>query len=230
MIKHSYKFSDKSLVYEKVRRSLTSYLIIFIPIALVIVLVLFLTLDSERISKKEQNSLLEFYKKTDNYIGSKDTVDIKASEIKILFNSVDRVYKGKLNEYGFIKAIEDYYSRISSISNDSISKRIYSFIENEKVIEPFSFLPSEQRRILTNLKGGIESGNINNLNFNFVELNSVLIHVNDQLQSEIRKNSWSIPLAIIGILVSLFFGITTRYYKNINIPTIERVDETKTKR
>lgn len=81
--------------------------------------------------------------------------------------------------------------------------------------EPFNRLKSEQRRILLNLQRAINNTNIETGLYNLNELNDILRIQNEKEYNLEKQNAWSIPLAIVGILISLFFGITS-FIKSIS--------------
>jgi hypothetical protein len=152
----------------------------------------------------------EFYSLVDNLIVSQDSTLINIETIRKIFNSLDRKSDGVLFKYGFINTLEDYsvYLINDTINrNDENFKLAVTLIESELKEEPFNQLPSEQRRVLLNLRNSILNLDKENGIFNLNELNDLLRIQNENYESVKRQNAWSIPLAIAGLILTLFFGI-----------------------
>lgn len=130
--------------------------------------------------------------------------------IKMLFNSLNRETNGALAMYGFANILEDYAIHIKSndkTDNGKTYKVLTDIIDDEKKQEPYSQLPSVQRRTLRNLEDAVKSNNAELASYNLNELNSILTLTNNENQELKRQNSWSIPLAIIGLIITLVFGL-----------------------
>lgn len=221
-MKKIYKFNPETLSYQEEERTFKDWIIIIFKFTVMIIsalsvwyLVGYITLISDNdVTKKKVNNKPAFYEQLNEYIITRDSMQLNLNEIKIIFNSLDRKYNGEYNNYGFINLLEDYYVQRILISNDTATQQVYNILINEKKIEPFSQLPSEQKGILTNLKRAIEEQDYANSNFNLMELNDLLKIQNDQLYRERKQNTWSIPLAISGIVLSVFFGILSVFYRD----------------
>jgi disulfide oxidoreductase YuzD len=165
-------------------------------------------------TKEKKNNILqyenEFFTTTNKLIDKSDSLSINIETIKKIFNSIDRKSNGLLFKYGFINVLEDYSVSLitdtAQINNDNLYF-IIELINDELRGEPFNNLKSEQRRILLNLQRAVKNSNIETGLYNLNELNDILRIQNEREYNLERQNAWSIPLAIIGILTSLVFGI-----------------------
>ena len=68
--------------------------------------------------------------------------------------------------------------------------------------------PSEERRLLKGLRDAIESnGNSEGANYFIDELSTVLSVRNGEYQRSHQTNKWSVPLAVIGLIFTIVFGL-----------------------
>ena len=58
-----------------------------------------------------------------------------------------------------------------------------------------------------NLQNALKTNDVKNGTYNLNELNDILRIQNDNEEQLEKQNAWSIPLAIIGIILTLIFGI-----------------------
>ena len=100
---------------------------------------------------------------------------------------------------------------ISNKNEFDISKYDYVvlLLKNELKQEPFSQLKTDQRRILKNLENSIIKKDSATAIYNLAELNDVLINTNNQINKLERENNWALPLGIVGLILTLLFGIMT---------------------
>jgi hypothetical protein len=152
----------------------------------------------------------DFYKTTNALIDQEDSLSININSIKKIFNSIDRKSNGKLFNYGFINVLEDYSVYLLTTETEKDNNNFYlivNLINEELKGEPFNQLKSEQKRILLNLQNSLKTQDVKNGMYNLNELNDVLRIQNENIEKLERQNAWSIPLAIIGVILTLLFGI-----------------------
>jgi len=152
----------------------------------------------------------DFFKTTNALIEQKDSLSININSIKKIFNSIDRKSNGKLFNYGFINVLEDYSVNLLTAETKKDNKNfnlIVNLINEELKGEPFNQLKSEQKRILLNLQNSLKTQDFKNGMYNLNEMNDVLRIQNENIEKLERQNAWSIPLAIIGVVLTLIFGI-----------------------
>lgn len=81
-------------------------------------------------------------------------------------------------------------------------------IESENKIKPFDSLPSEERRLLKGLKDSIvNNASLENTYYFIDELSTVLSIRNSEYEKSHQTNKWSVPLAVIGFLLTIIFGL-----------------------
>ena len=152
----------------------------------------------------------DFFKTTNALIKQNDSLSININSIRKIFNSIDRKSNGKLFNYGFVNVLEDYSVNLLTAKtkedNENFSL-IVNLINEELKGEPFNQLKPEQKRILLNLQNSLKTQDIKNGIYNLNELNDVLRIQNENIEKLEIQNAWSIPLAIIGVVLTLIFGI-----------------------
>ena len=154
----------------------------------------------------------EFNDLSDKYLIGKNIYSVNTSDLRIIFNSINRKSDGALLKYGYISTLEDYLVHITTDDNeknDKFYKFIFTALENEKKQEPYSNLPNEERRILVSLEASIKSHETQIALLNLSSLNDVLKMENEHREKIEKQNRWAIPLAIVGLIVTILFGIIT---------------------
>jgi hypothetical protein len=140
------------------------------------------------------------------------------STLKTVFNSIDRKTNGLLFKYGFINLLEDYYKyKIDSIkakNKTNHTQLILKTIKKELDQEPYTQLFPEQRRILTNLNNSITKGDSTFALASLQEMNDILRIENEHSKKLENQNAWSIPLSIVGSILTLVFGLLALSRKN----------------
>jgi Ca2+/Na+ antiporter len=189
--------------------------IVTILLYLIFIFVYFFYLKDKLHSTDNDNSNLEKYKIeyftiTNQLISQKDSSDVNIETLKFTFNSVNRKSDGKLMNYGFVNVLEDYL--VTLLNNpDKFKNGNYNYvvqlIKNEIKQEPFSQLPADQRRVLKNLESSVKIKDSVSAIYNLTELNDILINNNNQLKGLEKENNWSLPLGIVGLVVTILFGI-----------------------
>lgn len=180
------------------------------------------------------------YSKRENRIGNDnvyDKIDQKFSsglikdrdDIQLIINSVSRVEN---DVYSIAPVLEDYYthrlSKDSDIEEDELERRykiIKEILKEENKEKPFSGVPDEERRILISIKDALKNNDINAIDFNVDELNSVLTTRNKLLERSTKLNRWSVPLAILGVFFTILFGILSLSPNKIDYEKINSQNE-----
>ena len=97
---------------------------------------------------------------------------------------------------------EDDYEKISELN-----MKLKELINQENESAPFENLPEEERRLLKGLDDAIKHKDESSIQFHFDELNSVLSVRNAEHSRATKLNKWSVPLAIIGLTLTIIFGV-----------------------
>lgn len=152
----------------------------------------------------------EFNELADKYMAGKNVSYIDTNELRIIFNSINRKSDGALLKYGYISTLEDYLVHITTDNdkkNDKFYRSIFTALENEKKQEPYSNLPTEERRILVNLDASIRIHDAQTALSNLSSLNDVLRMSNEHREKIEKQNRWAIPFSIVGVILTILFGI-----------------------
>lgn len=135
-------------------------------------------------------------------------------DVLILLNSLSREFE---RDFSFAPIIEDYLSYLTGKDftkekdDDNLLQKNYSFlkqiIEKENEEKPFSNTPEEERRLLRAIDDSLKNSDTEAINYNLQELNSVISTRYRIYQKATRINKWSIPVALIGFILTIIFGI-----------------------
>ena len=88
-----------------------------------------------------------------------------------------------------------------------IKKKITDFIKENETTNPYTDLPDTERNIINDLNAFNKLGDQNSINRKLSELSSVIITRHEQQKKIEKLNKWSIPLAIIGMFLTIIFGV-----------------------
>ena len=88
-----------------------------------------------------------------------------------------------------------------------IKDKITNFIKENETTNPYADLPDTERNILNDLSAFNKLGDQNSINRKLGELSSVIIPRYEQQKKIENLNKWSIPLAIIGMVLTIIFGV-----------------------
>ena len=88
-----------------------------------------------------------------------------------------------------------------------IKEKITNFIKENETTNPYTDLPDTERSIINDLSAFNKLGDQNSINRKLSELSSVIITRHEQQKKIENLNKWSIPLAIIGMVLTIIFGI-----------------------
>lgn len=88
-----------------------------------------------------------------------------------------------------------------------IKNKITEFININETTSPFTDLPDTERNIINDLSSYNKLGDNTSIDRKINELSSVIITRHEQQKKIESLNKWSIPLAVIGMILTVFFGI-----------------------
>lgn len=89
----------------------------------------------------------------------------------------------------------------------AIKSKITEFIKQNETISPFADLPDTERNIINDISTYNRAGDKESVSRKINELSSVIITRHEQQKKIEAANKWSIPLAIIGLVLTVIFGI-----------------------
>ena len=96
---------------------------------------------------------------------------------------------------------------MGSAQINKIKQKISEFIATNESISPFADLPDTERNIINDLSSYNKLGDRKSIDRKINELSSVIITRYEQQKKIESLNRWSIPLAVIGAVLTIFFGI-----------------------
>ena len=88
----------------------------------------------------------------------------------------------------------------------NIKNKITEFIKSNEIISPFTDLPETERNIINDISSYNKSGDKESVVRKINELSSVIITRHEQQNKIENLNKWSIPLAVIGLILTVIFG------------------------
>ena len=131
------------------------------------------------------------------------------SDIEMLKSAIERK-AGTV--YSLAPLLEDYLVHLGERGSQEsqLSQRyqlIKGIIASENADKPFADIPEEERRLLIATRDAIQHDDKESMSFNLNELSSVISTRNRDYERVLNANRWMRPLAIIGIVASVIFGV-----------------------
>jgi hypothetical protein len=150
---------------------------------------------------------------------------LKGFENKVIADKIDilNIYKGITNspsgetEYSvglnswLRQFLVDLYKRsndlgITAIQLSDIKTKVTATIKEFEEIAPYSELPNTEKNLLTDISSYLNIGDKDSI---IRKLKELQIVIQTRYQESIKlqnSNKWSIPLAIIGVILTIIFG------------------------
>ncbi|MBN2788419.1 MAG: hypothetical protein JXQ69_08885 [Paludibacteraceae bacterium] len=134
---------------------------------------------------------------------------IKSKEdLLIIINSFSRQYN---NVYSLGPILEDYITYRLNEKNDVETPVKYdllkTIINQENKEKPYENIPDEERRLFLAINDNIKYKDFDVIKFNLHELSMLISTRHKSFKKIARANKWSIPIAIISLIITVFFGI-----------------------
>lgn len=172
-----------------------------------------------RMSKRKQVTK----KETDNFY----EVLIKGLEMKTInsLEDVYNIYKG-INDYDLEN--ENYrYSlnkllrkflvklqlqEVGNLTPEQIKEwkdKIDVFIQKNEELSPFSEIPQAERGMMNDILAFLDTNDTEAIRRKLIELSSTIQLRKEELDKIEKLNKWSIPLAVVGLFLTIIFGIAS---------------------
>lgn len=120
------------------------------------------------------------------------------------------VYKNNYLDISFCSFLEKYLLYILQKQTPEFyidhSPFIKEMIRDEKSEKPFENIPDHEKRLLTAIEDAAQKEEVSSIPFNLSELARVLYSKEKNYRYTKLVNNFSIPLAIIGLILTLIFG------------------------
>jgi hypothetical protein len=134
------------------------------------------------------------------------------------------IYKGSTNlstedlsyRYGLNKWLRELLTKVIGENSEMEFNKektqetvvqLTEFIDNNEEISPFSDLPDSERNMLSDLMAFIKNDDKNSANRKIKELGNVIQTRTEEQKKIEGQNKWAIPLAIVGVILTVIFGI-----------------------
>jgi len=86
-------------------------------------------------------------------------------------------------------------------------EKISSFIQKIEEVSPYSDLPDIERSILTDISTYLKNNDKDAVERKLSELASIIQARNDDLNKIRSTNKWAVPLAVVGMILTVVFGL-----------------------
>lgn len=135
-----------------------------------------------------------------------------ADGLNLMFESLNRESEGQLAEYGYSSLLEDYVAQLLSDDTgdgDQYVPELMAVLAEVKAEEPFAGLPSESRRLFTNLSSAIVNGDQGMAQDNLSDI-AIQMRTTSSVVSALRaQNGLMLGLAVAGLAATILMGVGT---------------------
>lgn len=155
---------------------------------------------------------------------------LKGNEHNTLDNNAIRlVYKRmierKYDYITYLDFLESFVIYVRQEDNDgSLTKRIESIInpilEKERAEKPYPCVKERERRILLAIEDSAAKGETVSLKNNLEDLSNVIENNQKSLDRARTTNRWTIPISIIGIILTIFIWL---YGSTLSEKDVQRI-------
>ena len=101
-----------------------------------------------------------------------------------------------------------------------ISKRITPILDKEREEKPYRNINDRERRILLAIEDSFKKNETNSIKHALVDLSIVIESNQKALDKAKQVNGWSIPISIVGVLLTLFIWL---YGSSLSERDVERI-------
>lgn len=130
-------------------------------------------------------------------------------------SSEDLTYKAGLSrwlrEYLVELVSNNLKEELDSESIISFKKAISDFIEKNDQTSPFADLPVAERNMISDIAAFLETKDTEAIRRKLGELASSIQARSDDLDKVKNINRWSVPLAVVGLVLTAIFGIISLF-------------------
>lgn len=144
-------------------------------------------------------------------------------------NAIFLIYKRMIApRYDYISYVDFLESFILFVrQNDTdgkltkaITEIINPILEKEKAEKPYSNVKERERRILLAIEKSLNKGETTSLKNNLDDLSGVIENNQKALDRARKTNKWTVPISIIGVLLTLFIWL---YGSSLSNKDVERI-------
>lgn len=134
-----------------------------------------------------------------------------------IYKGVSRLDSEDLDyRYGLSKQLREFLVNIisnevdNSLSNEQIirwKQMISEIIKKNEEISPYADLPNAERNILSDILIFLEKNDSESIKRKTLELSGLIQARNDDFNRVKNINKWTIPLSIIGFILTILLGV-----------------------
>lgn len=171
------------------------------------------------VSKKVINKKEKFFESL--FQGLKSNIINSISDIENIYQGITNLSSESSNyDYSMLQWLKEFLVKVmlkdfdEDLSNDTYNElkdKTTIFIKEYEESSPFSNLPEREKNLFNDLLLYLNSDKINNehVKTKLKELNSIFQTKANTLDKLERINKWSVPLSIIGLILTILFGIVS---------------------
>ena len=141
-----------------------------------------------------------------------------------IFLIYKRLAKGDYHNNSYADFLESFLVHIrKNFDKDTIlliSKRITPILNKEREEKPYCNIQERERRILLAIEDAFKKNETNSIKHTLVDLSMVIESNQKALDKARRANNWSIPISIIGVLLTIFIWL---YGSSLSNKDVERI-------
>ena len=146
-------------------------------------------------------------------------------------NSIRLIYKRmveqKYDHITYLNFLESFLIYVRQVDNDgALTKRIEDLInpilEKERAEKPYPCIKERERRILLAIEDSAAKGETVSLKNNLEDLSNVIENNQKSLDKARKTNKWTVPISIIGVLLTLFIWL---YGSSLSNRDVERISK-----
>ncbi|SCM88437.1 hypothetical protein [Bacillus mycoides] len=128
------------------------------------------------------------------------------------FDLENENYRYNLNKLLRKFLVKLYSEEMKDIKPEQIKEwkiKIDGFIKKNEELSPFSELPPAERGMMNDIISFLDKSDNESIRRKLIELAGVIQVRKEELDKIENLNKWSIPLAIVGLLLTIIFGIAS---------------------
>ncbi|AGK61488.1 hypothetical protein Asulf_01505 [Archaeoglobus sulfaticallidus PM70-1] len=118
--------------------------------------------------------------------------------------------------YGLSKLLREFLVEViskkvdRSLDDETIrewKEKITKFIKENEDISPYADLPAAERNILSDITTFLDMGDADAVKRKILELAGMIQARHDDLNRIRSINKWTVPLSVIGLILTVIFGM-----------------------
>ena len=192
-------------LYEYFTRDELAMILTFV-ISLYTTIVVFFMINIKSKKRYRESKLKEAYNLIKKGI-EEATLD-NDSDIFLIYKKLAKPYSSYNSYIDFLESFLIYVRKTSEAKNVlTISERISPILEKEREEKPYCNIKDRERRILLAIENAFKKNETSSIKHTLDDL-SMIIESNQKALDKARQtNKWSIPISIIGVLLTLFIWL-----------------------